>query len=193
VPLNESWGVQHIAHDLAIRDYARALTHLTKALDPSRPVVSNDGWEHLDSDLWTIHDYEGSGAVLAERYADATAVATLFDGMGPAGRRLRLSDEPDRGQPVMLSEFGGIKFHADGSASPHAAAAWGYSSALSAEDFADRVGGLLDAVRASTVLAGFCYTQLTDTLQEANGLATEDRVPKLPTAVLRAIVTGRPE
>jgi hypothetical protein len=30
--------------------------------------------------------------------------------MGPAGRRIRLSDEPDRGQPVMLTEFGGIQF-----------------------------------------------------------------------------------
>ena len=41
------------------------------------------------------------------------------------------------------------------------------------------------------MLAGFCYTQLTDTLQEANGLASADRVPKLPAEVIRGIVTGR--
>lgn len=193
VPLNESWGVQHIANDQSIRDYARAIFHLTKALDPSRPVVSNDGWEHLDSDLWTVHDYEPSGAVLARRYADAAAVALLFDGLGPAGRRLRLSDEPDRGQPVMLSEFGGVKYQAGGSHSQVDPAAWGYSSALSATDFATRLGDLLDAVRASGVLAGYCYTQLTDTLQEANGLVTDSRIPKLPIAQIRAMVTGHSE
>lgn len=186
VPLNESWGVQHIAHDQAVRDYSRTLFHLTKTLDPSRPVVSNDGWEHLDSDLWTIHDYESSGKIVRERYSDARSIAELFAGVGPAGRRIRLSDEPDRGQPIMLSEFGGIKFSPEGELGD----AWGYSTASSREDFASRVGELLDAVRASSVLAGYCYTQLTDTLQEANGLATDDRRPKLAVEQLRSIITG---
>jgi len=187
VPLNESWGVQHIAHDATVRDYARSLFHLTKSLDPTRPVVSNDGWEHLDSDIWSIHDYEPSGDVVAARYADRASVAALFDGVGPAGRRLRLGDEPDRGQPVMLTEFGGVKF------APHSDVdnAWGYSTASSADDFAARLGSLLDAVRASEVLAGYCYTQLTDTGQETNGLVTADRIPKLPVERLRAIMTGR--
>lgn len=30
-PLNESWGVQHIAHDERMLHHARALVHLTKA------------------------------------------------------------------------------------------------------------------------------------------------------------------
>jgi hypothetical protein len=29
-------------------------------------------------------------------------------------------------------------------------------------------------------LAGFCYTQFTDTYQEANGLLYADRTPKMP-------------
>ncbi|MDQ0726683.1 hypothetical protein [Microbacterium sp. W4I20] len=40
------------------------------------------------------------------------------------------------------------------------------------------------------VVTGFCYTQLTDTMQEANGLLRADRSPKLPVEVLRALVTG---
>lgn len=187
VPLNESWGVQHIAHDPTMQNHARALFHLTKALDPSRPVVSNDGWEHLDSDIWSIHDYEAAGAVVEERYSDAAARDRLFSGIGPGGRRIRLTDELDRGQPVMLTEFGGIHFASDDPVGE----AWGYSSAVSAEDFASRLGGLLDAVRASSFLAGYCYTQLTDTMQEANGLVTEKRVPKLPLGHLRAIMTGQ--
>jgi beta-galactosidase/beta-glucuronidase len=187
VPLNESWGVQHIAHDTAVRDYARSLFHITKSLDSTRPVVSNDGWEHLDSDIWSIHDYEESSTVVRERYADQKSVDALFSSMGPAGRRLRLSHEPDRGQPVMLTEFGGIKY------APHTEYldAWGYSTAQSSADFAERLGSLLDAVRMSTVLAGYCYTQLTDTGQETNGILHSDRTPKLPMAQMRAIITGR--
>jgi beta-galactosidase/beta-glucuronidase len=49
VPVNESWGVQHISHDPAQQHFVQALYHLTKALDPTRPVVSNDGWEHTES------------------------------------------------------------------------------------------------------------------------------------------------
>ena len=186
VPLNESWGVQHIAHDATVREYARSLFHLTKSLDPTRPVVSNDGWEHLDSDIWSIHDYEASGDVVATRYASRESVAELFAGIGPAGRRLRLGDEPDRGQPVMLTEFGGVKFAPDDESDD----AWGYSTATSPDDFATRMSSLLDAVRSSTVLAGYCYTQLTDTGQETNGVVRADRTPKLPVERIRAIVTG---
>lgn len=51
----------------------------------------------------------------------------------------------------------------------------------------------MEPVRASRLLRGFCWTQLTDTLQEANGLCDENRVPKLPIETLRAIITGEKE
>ncbi|MGV8968792.1 MAG: glycoside hydrolase family 2 protein [Cellulomonas sp.] len=186
VPLNESWGVQHIAHNPAMQDYARTLFHLTKTLDPTRPVISNDGWEHLDSDIWSVHDYESAATVVRGRYADAAAKDRLLTGMGPAGRRLRLSTEPDRGQPVMLTEFGGIQF----AEHPSADDAWGYSSASSRTDFRNRVSTLVAAVYSSDFLAGFCYTQLTDTMQEANGLCDDNRIPKLPIAEIARIIQG---
>lgn len=43
VPFNESWGVPDLPKSPAQRDYVRALYHLTKALDPTRLVVDNDG------------------------------------------------------------------------------------------------------------------------------------------------------
>ena len=46
----------------------------------------------------------------------------------------------------------------------------------------------MDAVRAAPLLGGYCWTQLTDTLQEANGLCDERRVPKLPVEVLRELM-----
>jgi beta-galactosidase/beta-glucuronidase len=60
VPLNESWGVQDIAADGAQQAYAGGLAQLTRALDPSRPVMSNEGWEHVDSDILGLHDYSSS-------------------------------------------------------------------------------------------------------------------------------------
>ena len=57
VPINESWGVPDIALRQDQQDFASALYHLTKAIDPTRPVISNDGWEHTISDIWGIHDY----------------------------------------------------------------------------------------------------------------------------------------
>jgi beta-galactosidase/beta-glucuronidase len=186
VPINESWGVPHLAHDPAQAAFARALAHLTRALDPSRPVISNDGWEHVDSDIVTVHDYDADGAALHARYRDAAAVARLLAGTGPAGRRLLLPGRDSAGLPVMLTEFGGISFPRDTAGE----GAWGYSSATSTDDFLARLAALVDAVHASSVLAGFCYTQLTDTLQETNGLLDENRVAKAPVELLRAVITG---
>jgi Glycosyl hydrolases family 2, TIM barrel domain/Glycosyl hydrolases family 2 len=184
VPINESWGVQHIAHDPAMRNYTQSLWHLTKALDQSRPVVSNDGWELTDSDIWSVHDYEASPTRVSERYRDKKALAALLAGFGPAGRRMRLTDEADRGQPVMLTEFGGISYAPGAEDST-----WGYSNATSSDDLAARLEALMAAVHGAG-LGGFCYTQLTDTLQEANGLVDEHRKPKIAVKRLRAIMGG---
>ncbi|UAJ81531.1 glycoside hydrolase family 2 [Leifsonia sp. ZF2019] len=195
VPLNESWGVQHIATRPDQRAFAEALYQLTRALDPTRPVISNDGWELGTSDLWTLHDYEPDGDVLRRRYAvDDDALRTYIAGIGPAGRRIRLPGTVDDGQPIMLTEFGGVAWAADESP----ADSWGYSEAVGAADYAERVTAILTAVQASTRghrgrpdgLAGWCWTQLTDTMQERNGLLTERREPKLPLGRLRALISG---
>jgi hypothetical protein len=184
VPLNESWGVQHIAHDPAQQHYAQALFHLIKAMDPSRLVISNDGWEHTESDLWTIHDYATTGADLTAYYESQAVVDQMLSGIGPLGRRMRLL-EGSPARPVLVSEFGGVSY------APTQDTAWGYVTVDSAEAFRTRLAELFGAIQASPVLAGFCYTQLTDTLQEANGLTDPAGEPKLPTEVIHAIVTGR--
>ena len=57
MPINESWGVSDIALRRDQQDFATSLYYLTKAIDPTRPVISNEGWEHTISDIWGIHDY----------------------------------------------------------------------------------------------------------------------------------------
>lgn len=186
VPINESWGVRDLAIDDAQRAFTRAITEYTRALDPTRPVVSNDGYELVGGDVIALHDYTTDEHVLRERYASPASTAEAVASRGAQGRR-PINDEardPVReGAPVMITEFGGIAF-ASGDT-------WGYATVEDEDAFAAKVGGLIAAVEASPTLAGSCYTQLTDTLQEANGLLTADREPKLPIEQLRAIVTGR--
>jgi len=186
VPANESWGVQHIATDAAQQAYARSLADVTRAIDPTRPVISNDGWEHPDSDIITVHDYEGDGTRLAATYADDAARTELFHGMGPADRRVLVGGAEDRGQPVMLTEFGGVNYQPGSKRED----AWGYTSATDGDDWITRITALYDAIRASSFLAGSCYTQLTDTMQETNGLLNADRTPKVPIEQIRRAVTG---
>ena len=83
----------------------------------------------------------------------------------------------------MLTEFGGIAFIADGDG-------WGYSIARNPDELNQRYAALLDAVHRCTPLAGFCYTQLTDTALEKNGLLTEDREPKADIERLAAATRG---
>jgi hypothetical protein len=47
-------------------------------------------------------------------------------------------------------------------------------------------------VHSSTALAGACWTQLTDTYQEVNGLVTARREPKADVAHLAAATRGKP-
>ncbi|PSL06850.1 glycosyl hydrolase family 2 [Haloactinopolyspora alba] len=184
VPINESWGVPEIATSTRQQDLATALYHLTRALDPSRPVISNDGWEHTESDILGVHDYATTGAALNERYGSPDAIERTLAGTGPAARRITLNDADRPGRPLVITEFGGLSYV------PASGEKWyGYRAVESAEEFrsafADLVGALLDAPG----VAGFCYTQLTDTLQETNGLVTDDRTPKLPVDVIRAAVS----
>lgn len=184
VPMNESWGAQQAALDPEQRHLLQALYHLTKSLDGTRLVVSNDGWEHAESDLFTIHDYHDPAA-LAVGYEDAAAIERLAAGPGPGGHRLLLWPEAGaRHSPVLLSEFGGI------SMTDPSTQGWGYRVVSSPEQLERQLRATFDALRSSAVLAGWCYTQLTDTAQETNGLATEDRIPKLPAATIRQIVAG---
>jgi beta-galactosidase/beta-glucuronidase len=187
VPFNESWGIQHVADDPAQQAYSRALTDLTRAIDPTRPVISNDGWEQQNTDIITVHDYEGDGETLAATYADDAARERLLSRLAPSGRRQLVGGATDAGQPVMLTEFGGVNYQ-PGDTRPDG---WGYTSAADGEDWIARITALYDATRASGFLAGTCYTQLTDTMQETNGLLTADRTPKMPMEAIRRAVTGR--
>ncbi|HUS32309.1 MAG TPA: glycoside hydrolase family 2 TIM barrel-domain containing protein [Kofleriaceae bacterium] len=185
VPLNESWGVPDLTTNPAHRDYVRALYHLTKTLDPTRPAVGNDGWEHVATDFVTIHDYASNPAVLRERYATPESVELVLQRQEPGGRAITLAGHSPQEHPVILSEFGGIALIRDDS--EHG---WGYSRVRDPEQLASAYEGMLRALHACRGLAGFCYTQLTDTFQERNGLLTATRRPKVEVARIAAATRG---
>ncbi|PID97905.1 MAG: glycoside hydrolase family 2 [Actinobacteria bacterium] len=182
VPFNESWGVPHIRNNPQQQAFVDSIVSLTRALDSTRPVIANDGWEQLDTDIVTIHDYATTGDTLAANYETPDAVDRCVHGAGPQGRTILLRAPWTGDKPVIVSEFGGISlWHDDGES-------WGYDVVSTPEEYREMVATLFVALQKSPVVAGYCYTQLTDTRQETNGLYDADRRPKLPIDKLRAIV-----
>jgi beta-galactosidase/beta-glucuronidase len=184
VPFNESWGVPDLPDSPAQRHYVQAMYHLTKCIDPSRPVIGNDGWESVATDIVGIHDYDDQADRLGMRYGINEVETRLLKRERPGGRMLQVGGAEKTGQPIVLTEFGGIAFgdNRDG--------IWGYSQTDTADDLLKVYSTLLNTVRQLPALAGFCYTQFTDTYQEANGLLYADRTPKMPLHEIALATTG---
>jgi hypothetical protein len=174
-----------VATDPRQRGLVEALAATARALDGSRPVSVNDGWETTGGDIVGVHDYSQDPEVLQQRYADAAALDRLLTGpgLGYTGRRVDVDRRPVDGRAVMLTEFGGVGLAGDGT--------WSYATAADADDLLRRYRDQWAAVHASSVLAGACWTQLTDTYQETNGLLRADRSPKVPLERIAAATRGR--
>lgn len=184
VPLNESWGVPNLDRAPEQRSFVKALYHLTKSLDQSRPVIGNDGWQHAVGDIFGVHDYAQDPAVLRTRYGSREAIRRTFEEVRPYHFPLLTDGNRINEEAVVLSEFGGITFK------PETGKTWfGYETAENADALLERYREQIDALLDSTALAGFCYTQLTDTEQETNGLVTAAREHKLDPDAVRAINT----
>lgn len=172
VVFNESWGVRNIRTNAAQINLATALYYLTKAFDPMRPVISNDGWEHAMSDILTLHHYEQDAQKLRGLY---NTLEKMTEGCSENTYPLPFAKGyPYHGQPIIISEFGGTAYVRD------TENGWGYGSGVkSDEEFLNRFASLVGAID-SLGISGFCYTQITDVQQEVNGLLREDRTPKVP-------------
>ena len=178
VPLNESWGVRQIYTDPRQQALARMLYQTAKTLDGTRMVSVNDGWEQVETDICALHDYAAEGSVLADHFADRAAVEKhacdwrpcYAQGVTPTGK-----------EAFLVTEYGGIAFTNIGlQGDAGGMESWGYHDKVSSEEaFFARFRGVTDAIRAIPYCQGYCYTQLTDVMQEVNGLVTPDRKPKI--------------
>lgn len=188
VPFNESWGVPELTAVNKQRHAVEALYHLTRTLDATRPVIGNDGWESSATDIIGIHDYDANTEHMRQRYGAEIKAEQLFDRRRPGGRILTLDGYPHRGQPIMLTEFGGIAF----AKCPQAGVKqiWGYTVAENDEQFARMYTEIMQTVIHTALFSGFCYTQFADTFQEANGLLCADRTPKIPIETIARVTSA---
>lgn len=190
VPINESWGVPNIARDPQHQALALALYYQCKAMDPTRLVVGNDGWEIAKSDICAIHNYmhgRPEDTRAHARFEKSLATAEDLIGDIPSGRPIYAEGWQYDGAPILLTEFGGI------SLVNNVNKAWGYTQVGEKETFVAEYRRIMEAIGRSQALYGFCYTQLTDVEQETNGLLTYDRQYKVDPQIIREIndrVTG---
>ena len=182
VPLNESWGAREIKTNKSQQNFARSLYYLTKSLDDTRLVSTNDGFENIEeSDILSIHDYEIKSA---EEFP--IKYNGNYDGMHPQGWALFADGHSYKGQPVLLTEFGGIAFVNEANGET-----WGYGNgAKNADDLCERLEQLIKGI-AKTEFQGYCYTQLTDVQLEVNGLLNADRTPKVAVDRLKKIFENK--
>ena len=186
VPLNESWGVRDIMTDEAQQDFSVALYYMLKALDPTRLVSSNDGWEQTVSDISAIHDYLIKDEESFWRWRDKENC--LF-GTVAASRQIYADGFEYSGEPVILTEFGGIALLTD---VEKAEGAWGYlDPARDRDELVARLRKLFSLIYSDREIKGFCYTQLTDVQQEVNGLLDASHEPKCDVRLLSSIITGK--
>ncbi|WP_059045761.1 glycoside hydrolase family 2 protein [Paenibacillus rubinfantis] len=180
VPFNESWGIPYILHDPRQQKFTESIYYLTKSIDPHRPVITNDGWEHTISDILTLHDYVETGEGFLKRYAGNKDAIVHKETTCNQWKYALAEGYEYKGQPIMITEFGGIAFESE--------KGWGYGHQVQTdEEFLERFDGLIQAIKQVDYICGFCYTQLTDVQQEINGLLTEDRKPKFPMEKIREI------
>jgi len=183
-PFNETAGRRRSAPDVRLHDcLLRNVYALTKSLDPTRPVIDTSGYVHVITDIYDIHNYEQD----PEKFRKAFE-ALASGKWSEAFRNFPDEDIPYSGEvPYFVSEYGGIWWDPQGEAGEHA---WGYGTRpRTPEEFIQRFKGLTETLLGNPNICGFCYTQLYDIEQEANGLYTYRRKPKFEPKVIAEIVS----
>ncbi|MBO7405629.1 MAG: beta-galactosidase, partial [Clostridia bacterium] len=160
-PENESYWMHDVNPVCQEMYYA-----VTKAMDPTRPVIDSSGGVHYRTDMYDIHDYEQDPAVLK-----ANLDKMLDD---PAHVHNPIHQEPLRtqvyeGQPYWVSEYGGSFWD------PRLAPG---ENPEGEKRFVRHYAELTSVLMDNPRVCGFCYTQLTDVEQEQNGLYKYDRSRK---------------
>ena len=150
--------------------------HITKQFDTSRPVFDTSGSMHTSvTDIYDVHDYTQTEENFVSHFQ--SGYYHMYGNKNGARK----------GQPYMITEFGGILWDVDGKGS-----AWGYGAApTTEEEFLTRFEMMVRTLLGNPDCTGFCYTQLYDIEQEKNGLYTYARVPKFDAKRIHAAVSAK--
>jgi len=186
VPVNESMGFPDLKKDHPGQyAFLERMVSATRRLDLTRPVIDNDGWEHTDvTDILAIHDYSHSGDALRERYKETIAGGPLPARIWTGSRAIFARESRYHGQPIMLTEVGGLLLLPNLPKEKLDKLYNIYASFQTPDELLAMYADIMSGIAELPFVAGFCYTQLTDVEQEINGLLTYDRHPKVnPEAV----------
>lgn len=188
-PLNETHQKLH-DRITVLDDVTHGMFLATKLADPTRPVIDASGYSHrvTTTDIYDSHSYEQDAAAFALEQGG------LAEGRPFVNRNHADEDYsvPYNGQPFFISEFGGIWWNAEEAAAAVSgddeSESWGYGQRVAnEEDLYHRFEGLCTVLLDNPDMFGYCYTQLTDTFQEKNGIYNFDRTSKLDIPRIRAI------
>lgn len=171
---NESWGLDGVATDKMIQDEVIKVFDKVKEMDSSRLVIANDGWEVVKGDFIGFHNYCHGQKDQIEKYREYCHNLKDLDALlshQPGHHVILASCNPYHKMPIILSEFGGIAYKTNDG--------WGYTSVTNENDFLDDYKRIMEAIKASGIICGYCYTQFTDVEIEQNGLLTYDHKPKV--------------
>ncbi len=175
-PFNETWdrGNRHQCNALI-----KTVYDVTKAIDSTRPVIDASGFFHVVTDIYDVHDYEQDPEKFKAIFADLDQ-GLVHDTI----ERICPNRQQYRGEPLFVSEYGGIQWSGSKEGS------WGYGKApQTEEEFIARYEALTAAIMDNPRMLGMCYTQLYDIEQEQNGLMTYDREFKFDPEIFRKINT----
>lgn len=186
-PMNET---DQVLHDriTVLDDVMLGMFLATKLADPTRPVIDSSGYSHrvLATDVYDSHSYVQDPQAFAVQMGGlASGDAYVNVAQHPHGATI---SQPYGGQPYFVSEFGGVWWDPDAVAQQGLDStdgydpfqSWGYGVNVSDEDgFHERFGGLTGVLLDDPEMFGYCYTQLTDVMQEKNGIYRYDRSRKL--------------
>ena len=181
-PFNETWNYEERPQN---NEVLRIVYEETKLLDPTRPCIDTSGNYHVVTDIFDVHDYEQNPEIFKANYDKLFTEGKLTD---------RFSHRQCwRGEPVFVSEYGGIGFNIQTNDNRDRKTSWSYGeSTKSYEEFYARYKGLTDALLDNPKMFGLCYTQLTDVEQEVNGLFTfQDRTPKFDMEIIKSITSRK--
>ena len=185
-PLNETWDANGIRQDNRI---VADMYYATKNFDSTRPVIDTSGNFHAVSfEIFDVHDYEQDYKKLESYYAklDEGIINDQCE-RHPA----RAGRQPYHGEPVFLSEYGGIKWDVERIEAGRTTS-WGYGNApTSEEEYLQRYKDLTETVMKNPKICALCYTQLYDVEQERNGLMTYDRKFKFDPKIFYEINTQK--
>jgi beta-galactosidase/beta-glucuronidase len=178
VPYNERTDVSEVN-----RVVVQETVDMTRILDPTRPVNDASGYIHVDTDLFTVHDYD----------QDLNAFIARYDSLSPEKNTAFIchpeASQPYSGQPYIVDEYGGAFWSTEypfmQPINSGRLIDWGKGK--TAEEMEEHIASLTKTLLDNPNISGFSYTQLTDVEQEINGLYTYDRKLKFNAKRLKAI------